>query len=387
MQVTDAPTIARYGKVLAGPEYFTIFDGRTGAALATTDYVPGREPQDGWGGIGGNGGTDNNGNRVDRFLAGVAYLDGRLPSVIMARGYYGRTVLAAWDWRNGQLTSRWVFDSGSGRPTVSESHGVAVLGPGQSQPLGCRRRWRRPGRDHLRRDGRRRRRQGAVLDGPAPRRRAARRRPRSGPARASRCSASTRTRKPDRRARARRASRLRRAHRPDSLEPAARRRRRPRAGRRHRSAPSRRRILGRNTPVGLLDAPGHSASPTRRSSVNFAVWWDADPLRELLDGNWIGKWDWNTSALRQAAHRDRRRVEQRHQGHAGALGRHPRRLARGSDLARRRQRVAANLHDDHPRREPPLHADARSAVPRRRSRGRTSATTSRRIPASSSATA
>ncbi len=80
----------RYGKVLAGPEYFTIFDGRTGAALATTDYVPGREPQDGWGGIGGNGGNDNNGNRVDRFLAGVAYLDGRLPSVIMARGYYGR---------------------------------------------------------------------------------------------------------------------------------------------------------------------------------------------------------------------------------------------------------------------------------------------------------
>ena len=33
-----------------------------------------------------------NGNRVDRFHAGVEYLDGRLPSVIMARGYYGRTV-------------------------------------------------------------------------------------------------------------------------------------------------------------------------------------------------------------------------------------------------------------------------------------------------------
>ena len=61
---------ARFGKVLAGPEYFTIFDGLTGAALATVDYIPGREPQDGWGGIGGNGGSDNNGNRVDRFLAG-----------------------------------------------------------------------------------------------------------------------------------------------------------------------------------------------------------------------------------------------------------------------------------------------------------------------------
>lgn len=58
-----------------------IVDGLTGAALATTDYLPGREPQDGWGGIGGNGGSDNDGNRVDRFLAGVVYLDGRPPTM------------------------------------------------------------------------------------------------------------------------------------------------------------------------------------------------------------------------------------------------------------------------------------------------------------------
>jgi rhamnogalacturonan endolyase len=101
----------REGKILDGPEYFSIFSGLTGEALATTDYIPSRNPTDGWGGIGGNGGNDNNGNRVDRFLAGVAYLDGKLPSVIMCRGYYGRSVLAAWDWRNGKLTSRWVFDS------------------------------------------------------------------------------------------------------------------------------------------------------------------------------------------------------------------------------------------------------------------------------------
>jgi rhamnogalacturonan endolyase len=119
---------ARYGKVLAGPEYFTIFDGLTGAARATTDYIPSRDPIDGWGGVGGNGNNDNNGNRGDRMLAAVAYVDGRLPSVIMARGYYGRSVLAAWDWRSGQLTSRWVFDSGvaTGRfpyPTASPFSG------------------------------------------------------------------------------------------------------------------------------------------------------------------------------------------------------------------------------------------------------------------------
>ncbi|GAB3573933.1 rhamnogalacturonan lyase [Spirosoma luteolum] len=105
---TDGPLA---GKILDGPEYFTIFDGPTGAALATTDYVPSRYPNDGWGGIGGIGGTDNSGNRVDRFLDCVAYLDGKRPSVVMCRGYYGRTVLAAWDWRGGKLSARWVFDS------------------------------------------------------------------------------------------------------------------------------------------------------------------------------------------------------------------------------------------------------------------------------------
>ncbi|MBE7170743.1 MAG: rhamnogalacturonan lyase [Williamsia sp.] len=101
----------RDGKVLDGPEFFTIFDGLTGAALATTDYIPARGRINGWGGRGGNGGNDNSGNRVDRFTACVAYLDGKLPSVVMCRGYYGRTVLAAWDWRGGRLRSRWVFDS------------------------------------------------------------------------------------------------------------------------------------------------------------------------------------------------------------------------------------------------------------------------------------
>ncbi|MDR6561026.1 MULTISPECIES: rhamnogalacturonan lyase [unclassified Arcicella] len=102
------------GKILDGPEFFTIFDGLTGAALATTDYIPARGDLGGWGGKGGNGGNDKSGNRSDRFLACVAYLDGKLPSVIMCRGYYGRTVLAAWDWRGGKLTSRWVFDSKDG---------------------------------------------------------------------------------------------------------------------------------------------------------------------------------------------------------------------------------------------------------------------------------
>jgi len=117
-----------YGKILDGPEYFTIFSGKTGEALATTNYIPSRYPTDGWSGHGGNGGSDNTGNRVDRFNACVAYLDGVHPSVIMCRGYYGRSVLAAWDWRGGKLTSRWVFDSKDGENPYSGQgyHTVSV---------------------------------------------------------------------------------------------------------------------------------------------------------------------------------------------------------------------------------------------------------------------
>jgi rhamnogalacturonan endolyase len=121
----DSP---RYGRILSGPEYLTIFDGRTGAALKTVDYLPGRDPIDGWGGIGGNGGNDHYGNRCDRFLACVAYLDGKRPSLVMARGVYGRSVLAAWDWRGGELSSRWVFDSGVSRPPFKDASPYSGMG-------------------------------------------------------------------------------------------------------------------------------------------------------------------------------------------------------------------------------------------------------------------
>ncbi|MNK00859.1 Rhamnogalacturonan endolyase YesW precursor [compost metagenome] len=116
------------GRILSGPEFFTIFSGKTGEALATVDYIPERGDIAGWGGKGGNGKNDKIGNRVDRFTACIAYLDGVHPSVVMCRGYYGRTVLAAWDWRDGKLTSRWVFDSKDGRNPYSGmgNHGLSV---------------------------------------------------------------------------------------------------------------------------------------------------------------------------------------------------------------------------------------------------------------------
>ncbi|MEC0129745.1 MULTISPECIES: rhamnogalacturonan lyase [Paenibacillus] len=93
------------GYILTGPEYLSVFSGQTGKALSTIDYVPARGTVSSWG--------DNYGNRVDRFLAGVAYLDGVHPSIIMARGYYTRTVVVAFDWNGSALTRKWTFDSNS----------------------------------------------------------------------------------------------------------------------------------------------------------------------------------------------------------------------------------------------------------------------------------
>ncbi|MFB9234963.1 cellulose binding domain-containing protein [Plantactinospora siamensis] len=109
------------GYVLSGPEYLTMFDGRTGAALSTVDYDPPRGTVSSWG--------DSYGNRVDRFLAATAYLDGQRPSLIMCRGYYTRAVIAAWDFRNGALTKRWTFDSnasGNGAAAGQGNHNLSV---------------------------------------------------------------------------------------------------------------------------------------------------------------------------------------------------------------------------------------------------------------------
>lgn len=117
-----------FGKIVEGPEYITVFEGATGKVLATADYLPSRYPLDGWGGIGGNGGNDRTGSRSDRFTACVAYLDGHLPSTVFIRGWYGRTVAAAWDWRGGKLSSRWVFDSKNSQDPYSgmANHNLSV---------------------------------------------------------------------------------------------------------------------------------------------------------------------------------------------------------------------------------------------------------------------
>ena len=91
------------GYILSGPEWLTIFNGETGKEMATVDYNPGRGTVKSWG--------DSYGNRVDRFLATNAYLDGKKPSMVFQRGYYTRMAITAYDWDGKTLSQRWYYNA------------------------------------------------------------------------------------------------------------------------------------------------------------------------------------------------------------------------------------------------------------------------------------
>ncbi len=98
-----APTDVDYrrpsdGRVLEGPEWFTVFDGQTGAELASEDWIPRGNICD-WG--------DCYGNRVNRNLMCVAYLDGERPTIVIFRGTYALMKAEAWNYRDGRLENVW----------------------------------------------------------------------------------------------------------------------------------------------------------------------------------------------------------------------------------------------------------------------------------------
>ena len=102
----------RRGRIMTGPELLTVFNGETGKAMHTIWYQPnrafgvGNQVEEGehlengfpayssvW------GDKANYGNRGERYLAGVAFLEGadKKPSAVMCRGYYTRSYLWAVD--------------------------------------------------------------------------------------------------------------------------------------------------------------------------------------------------------------------------------------------------------------------------------------------------
>lgn len=117
------------GVILQGPEYLTLFDGQTGEALDTINYEPGR-------GIHGTEGVlnkdywgDDFGNRSERYLAAVAYLNGKTPSVLVSRGYYVNFGMTAYDIVDKKFRKRWFFDTAEeGNETFAGqgNHNLAV---------------------------------------------------------------------------------------------------------------------------------------------------------------------------------------------------------------------------------------------------------------------
>lgn len=98
------------GFIMEGPEYLTMFAG-DGSELETILFPTPRE-DDGllWGDYAMS--RIEPCNRVDRFLSGVAYLDGENPYLIICRGYYTRAAITAYQFFDNHFTEYFKVDSG-----------------------------------------------------------------------------------------------------------------------------------------------------------------------------------------------------------------------------------------------------------------------------------
>jgi len=119
------------GQVLTGPEYLSVWDGLTGKDIDRTDWIPRGKLTD-WG--------DYSGNRSNRHMMAVAYLDGRTPSVVIFRGTYGlmkaeafflkdRKLHKVWSWTNERAGWRY---QGQGQHAV---HVADLDGDGADEVL------------------------------------------------------------------------------------------------------------------------------------------------------------------------------------------------------------------------------------------------------------
>ena len=108
------------GRIMSGNEFLTVFKGNTGEEVVTIDYWPKIDISKSWG--------DTYGNRSERYLAAIAYLDGKHPSVIMNRGYYTMAYLVAYDFDGEKLIERWKHTSDkSGQGLYGEgNHNLSV---------------------------------------------------------------------------------------------------------------------------------------------------------------------------------------------------------------------------------------------------------------------
>ena len=124
------------GRITGGQEWLTVFNGLTGKAIHTVFYNPNRNMTYGGAADGsvnwGVGKTDkaSYGNRGERYLAAVAYLDGpdANPSGIFCRGYYDYAFIWAVDFDGEQLHQRWLSSNKNGSSYTVTTYNAAGNG-------------------------------------------------------------------------------------------------------------------------------------------------------------------------------------------------------------------------------------------------------------------
>ncbi|PRD49210.1 rhamnogalacturonan lyase family protein [Sphingobacterium haloxyli] len=93
------------GRIYEGSEYLSVLDGMTGEEIARVAWP---ERNNRYGDV----------NRQNRNQIGMAYLDGKTPCILAARGTYRLMVVDAWQLNNGKLEKLWRWDGDEENPVV-----------------------------------------------------------------------------------------------------------------------------------------------------------------------------------------------------------------------------------------------------------------------------
>lgn len=113
--VKTGPTDAREadGRVRKGPEWCSILNGMTGEEICKVDW-----PERSW--------RFGDYNRNNRNQMGMAYLDGKTPCLLVARGTYRLMMVDAYQMVNGKLEKLWRWDGDEENPIIRHqgAHGM-----------------------------------------------------------------------------------------------------------------------------------------------------------------------------------------------------------------------------------------------------------------------
>jgi rhamnogalacturonan endolyase len=112
--VKTGPDDARVnGRVTGGPEWCSILEGMTGTEIAKVDWPP-RDPRLG------------DYNRTNRNQMGMAYIDGKTPCLLVARGTYKLMMVDAYQYHNRKLERLWHWEGDDETPIIRSqgAHGM-----------------------------------------------------------------------------------------------------------------------------------------------------------------------------------------------------------------------------------------------------------------------